>query len=118
MASRNNLPPPHFCPPRLRSIRGAGGSSAPRDVDLEATSINVDEYLAGLHDGQRGDDGEDLSAANLFGAKARNANDGGDRMAMLTPSSNASSMAAGTPSSTHTIRKMHSFVGAGVHILN
>jgi hypothetical protein len=68
------------------------------DVDLEATSIDVDEYLAGLHIGPQGDDGEDLSVADLFGAGARNADDSGDGMAMPMPSSNVSLMAAGTPS--------------------
>jgi hypothetical protein len=36
----------------------------------------------------------------LFGARERDANDGGDGMVTPTPSSNASSMAARTPSST------------------
>jgi hypothetical protein len=71
MALRNNLPPPHFRPPRLRSIRGVGGSSTPVDVDVEATSIDANEYLAGLHDIPRGDDDKDLGAADLIGARAR-----------------------------------------------
>jgi hypothetical protein len=69
------------------------------DVDLEATSIDTDEYLVRLHNRPRGDDGEDLSAVDLFGARVRNADDGDDGMATPMPSNNASSMAVGTSSS-------------------
>jgi hypothetical protein len=57
------------------------------DVDLKATSIDADEYLVELHSGPQGDDDEDLRAANLFGARLRDAGDGGDRMATPLPSS-------------------------------
>jgi hypothetical protein len=56
----------------------------PVDVDLEATSIDADEYLVGIHGGPRGDDGEDLGATDLFVARARDADDGGDWMATLS----------------------------------
>jgi hypothetical protein len=69
-------------------------------VDLEATSIDADEYLAGIHGGPRGDGDKDLRAIDLFGARERDANDGDDGMVTPTPSSNASSMAARTLSST------------------
>jgi hypothetical protein len=59
-------------------------------VDLEATSIDADEYLAGIHGGPRGDGDKDLRAIDLFGARERDANDGDDGMVTPTPSSNAS----------------------------
>jgi hypothetical protein len=70
------------------------------DVDLEATSIDADKYLAGLHGRPRGDDCKDLGVTDLFGARARDVDDGGDGMATLTPSSNTILMTVGTPSST------------------
>jgi hypothetical protein len=52
MASRNNFLPPYFRLPWPRCVHGAGSSLTPVDVDLEATSIDADEYIAGLHGGQ------------------------------------------------------------------
>jgi hypothetical protein len=95
------------CPQRRWHL-GADDISTHVDVDLEATSIDADEYLAGLHDGPRGDDNEDLGAADLFDARARDADDDGDRMATLIPSSNASSMAAGTV--TPRVSNLHDYV--------
>jgi hypothetical protein len=78
MASRSGVPP------RLRSPR-------PRHVD--PTSIDADDYRAGLDV-----DGVDLGRADLFSAS-----DGGDgRNGMATPSSNTSTMTTGAPIATAT----------------
>jgi hypothetical protein len=82
MASRSGVPP-RFRSPQPRHV----------DVDLDPTSINTDDYRAGLDA-----DGEDLGSADLFGAS-----DGGDdRNGMVTPSSNTSTTATGAPVATAT----------------
>jgi hypothetical protein len=80
MASRSGVPP-RFRSPRLRHV----------DVDL--TSINADDYRAGLDA-----DGVDLGRADLFGAS--DGGDGGNEMA--TPSSNTSMATTGVPVATTT----------------
>jgi hypothetical protein len=75
MMSRSGVPP-RFRSPRLRRV----------DVDLDPTSIDVDDYRAGLDA-----DGENLGRADLFVAS-----DGGDSgNEMATPSSNTSTAATG-----------------------
>jgi hypothetical protein len=65
MASRSGVPP-RFRSPRLRHV----------DVDVDSTSIDTDDYRAGLDA-----DGVDLGRADLFGAS-----DGGDdKNEMATP---------------------------------
>jgi hypothetical protein len=75
MASR----PPWFRPPRPRHLDS--GSSVP--VDL--TSIDADEYCAGLSGGPRGDDSEELGTMDLFGAFE--VVDGDDGVGTAMPSS-------------------------------
>jgi hypothetical protein len=67
-------------------------------VPVDLTSIDADEYHAGLNCGPRGDDGEDLGTADLFGAFG--AVDGDDGIGMATPSSTASTA---TPSVMATV---------------
>jgi hypothetical protein len=82
MVSRSGVPP-RFLSPRPRHV----------DVDLDLTSIDTDDYHAGLDA-----DGEDLGRADLF-----DANDGGDNgNGMATPSSNMSMAATGAPVATTT----------------
>jgi hypothetical protein len=57
-------------------------------VPVNLTSIDVDEYRAGLNCGPRGDDGEDLGTVDIFGAFG--AMDGDDGVGMATPSSTMS----------------------------
>jgi hypothetical protein len=82
MASRSGVPP-QFWLPRTRQV----------DVDLDPTSIDVDDYRAGLDA-----DGDDLRRADLFGAS--DGGDGGNRMVM--PSSNMSTAVTGVPVATAT----------------
>jgi hypothetical protein len=82
MTSRSGVPP-RFRSPRLRRV----------DVDLDPTSIDVDDYRAGLDA-----DGENLGRADLFVAS-----DGGDSgNEMATPSSNTSTAAMGASMATAT----------------
>jgi hypothetical protein len=83
MASR----PPRFHPPRP----SPGGGST---VSVDLTSLDANEYHAGLNGGPRGDDGEDLGTADLFGAV-----DGDDGVGMATPSNTVSTA---TPTTTPT----------------
>jgi hypothetical protein len=63
------------------------------DVDLDPTSIDADDYRAGLDA-----DGEDLRRVDLFGA-----GDGGDdRNRMAMPSSNTSTTVTRAPVATAT----------------
>jgi hypothetical protein len=82
MASRSGVPP-RFRSPRLRHV----------DVDVDPTSINANDYRAGLDA-----DGVDLERADLFGAS--DGGDGGNEMA--TPSSNTSMVTTGAPVATTT----------------
>jgi hypothetical protein len=65
-------------------------------VPVDLTSIDVDEYRAGLNGGPQGDDGEDLGIADLFGVV-----DGDDCVGMATPCSTATPTV--TPTSTSTL---------------
>jgi hypothetical protein len=76
-------------------------------VPVDLTSIDADEYRAGLNCGPQGDDGEDLGTADLFGAFG--VVDGDDGVGMATPSSTASTATPGamatvmsTPTATVT----------------
>jgi hypothetical protein len=80
MASRSGVPP------RFESPR-------PRHVDVDPTSIDADDYRAGLDA-----DGVDLGRADLFGAS--DGGDGGNGMA--TPSSNMNTATMGVPVATAT----------------
>jgi hypothetical protein len=80
MASRSGVPP-QFRSPRLRH------------VDVDPTSINADDYRAGLDA-----DSVDLERADLFGVS--DGGDGGNKMA--TPSSNTSMATTGAPVATTT----------------
>jgi hypothetical protein len=80
MASRSGVPP-RF------------GSPWPRHVDVDPTSIDADDYRAGLDA-----DGVDLGRADLFGAS--DGGDGGNGMA--TPSSNTNTTTMGAPVATAT----------------
>jgi hypothetical protein len=84
MASRSGVPP-RFRSPQLRHVDV--------DLDLDPTSINTDDYRAGLDA-----DGADLGSADLFGAS----DCGDDRNGMVTPSSNTSTTATGAPVATAT----------------
>jgi hypothetical protein len=59
-------------------------------VPMDLTSIDADEYLAGLNGGPRADDSEDLGTTDLFGAFGAVDCDDGVRMA--TPSSTTSTV--------------------------
>src|SRR5207253_8261751 len=97
MASRSNLPPPRFRPPRPRPVRAGRRPMATDEsmsIDLDPTSIDTDELLQGLDGGPRGDDAEDLGGADLFGSDADGSGGGGgDGDGMATPSSNATATA-------------------------
>jgi hypothetical protein len=80
MASRSSVPP-RFRSPRPRHV----------DVDVDPTSIDVDDYCVGLDA-----DGVDLGRVDLFGAS--DGGDGGNGMA--TPSSNTSMATTGAPVAT------------------
>jgi hypothetical protein len=68
-------------------------------VPMDLTSIDTDEYHAGLNGGPRGDDSEDLGTTDLFGAFG--AVDGDDGVRMATPSSTTSTvMPTATPIAT------------------
>jgi hypothetical protein len=68
-------------------------------VPVDLTSIDVDEYCAGLNGGPQGDDSEDLGTADLFGAfEAMN---GDDDVGMATLSSTATPTV--TPGATPTV---------------
>jgi hypothetical protein len=82
MAYRSGVAP-QFRSPRPRHV----------DVDVDLTSIDVDDYHVGLDV-----DGVDLGRADLFGAS--DGGDGGDRMA--TPSCNTSTVTMGAPVATAT----------------
>jgi hypothetical protein len=70
-------------------------------VHVDLTSIDADEYRAGLNSGPRGDDNEDLRTMDLFGAFG--AVDGDDGVGMATPSSTTSTvMPTATPTVTPT----------------
>src|SRR6266540_732058 len=98
MASRSNLPPPRFRPPRPRPVRAGRRPMATDEsmsIDLDPASIDTDELLQGLDGGPRGDDGEDLGGADLFGSDADGSGGGGgDGDGMATPSSDASTVTA------------------------
>jgi hypothetical protein len=78
-------------------------------MPVDLTSIDADKYRAGLNSGPRGDDGEDLGSADLFGDFG--AVDGDDGVRMATPSSTASTVTptvtpGATPTATTTVMLM------------
>jgi hypothetical protein len=74
-------------------------------MPVDLTSIDADKYRAGLNSGPRGDDGEDLGSADLFGDFG--AVDGDDGVRMATPSSTASTVTPTvTPGATTIVMLM------------